>query len=486
MWMHFFRACVSIASCIALCGCQFFDAATYEPRSYELNLGTQNLREQLVLLNVVRASRFEPLNFTTLSKYTASGSVNAGAGYTKNSGVDFALVNRGTSLTSFVTAGASPANVLGATAGGSTSNSFDVVSLDNSEFYNNFLQTLTPGNVNLLVNAGLSREVVFYSVIKAIDVNLTPNGRSLFGGVYPRLRFFNDPTNATWDGIPREDHGASYNQCEFEAKREFDQLADPYAKPRWAPFTTPFWTGRHVADCSYQKARLLIEAALRYGVTTKVIPGNQVAQQAKIDVKKEDNQTFIVFSPAQASNTNTATGAKTPGLGNADQKVILCFDPTIAVYYSQKIKYNPGQICPEEAQKTKSASKTSTTPPTDFETLLTQPLPTHLGKYDESMAPILRSPYGVFQYYGSLLKTKHAPDVTQIAEQKTDSRTLFEVRPDLGGCFVHVSYAGGSYCVPEEEAGNTKEVLTVLIALVNLSTVRNSLPYTSSVIAQPQ
>ncbi len=482
---HFFRVCVSIASCISLFGCQFFDAATYEPRSYELNLGTQNLREQLVLLNVVRASRFEPLNFTTLSKYTASGSVNVGGGLTKNVGVDYELVNKGTSLTSFVTAGATPANVLGITAGGNTSNSFDVVSLDNSEFYNNFLQTLTPENVNLLVNAGLSREVVFYSVIKAIDINLSSDGRNLFGGVYPRLRFFNDPANATWAGIPREDHEASYNQCECEAQREFDRLADPYAKPRWAPFTTPFWTGRHVADCSYQKARLLIEAALRYGVTTKVISRSQGAQQTKIDVKKEDNQTFILLNPAQASSSGSG-GGRTPGLGNADQKVILCFDPTIAVYYNQKVQYDAGQICPEETRKKKSTSKTSTPPPTDFETLLTQPLPTHLGKYDESMVPILRSPYGVFQYYGSLLKSKHAPDVTQIAEQKTGSRTLFEVRPEWPGCFVHVNYAGGSYCVPEENAGNTKEVLTVLIALVNLSTVRNSLPYTSSVIAQPR
>jgi hypothetical protein len=477
---RFFRTCVSIASCISLCGCQFFDKATYEPRSYELNLGTQNLREELVLLNVVRASRFEPLNFTTLSKYTASGSVTAGGSFARNLGVDYALVNRG-SPTSFVTAGATPANVFGATAGGSTSNSFDVVSLDNNDFYNNFLQTLTPENVNLLVNAGLSREVVFYSVIKAIDINLTtPDGKSLFGGVYPRLRFLNDPTNATWDGIPGE---ASYNQCESEAKRDFDWLADPSAKPGWAPFITSFWKGRHITDCSYQKARLLIEAALRYGVTTKVITNSQTPQQTKIDVKKDDKQTVIVVSPPQAPGSNA--GAKTPGLGNANQKVILCFDPTIAAYYNEKIKFNVGQICSEDG-KTKSASKTSTTPQTNIETLLTQPLPTHLGKYDESMVPILRSPYNVFQYYGSLLKTKHVPDVTQVAEQRTGGRTLFEVRPDLAGCFVHVNYAGEGYCVPQDDAGNTKEVLTVLIALVNLSTVRNSLPYTNSVLAQPQ
>jgi hypothetical protein len=63
---------------------------------------------------------------------------------------------------------------------------------------------------------------------------------------------------------------------------------------------------------------------------------------------------------------------------------------------------------------------------------------------------------------------------------------LFDVRDDLSACFVGVTYEGQSYCVPQADAGNTKEVLQILIALVNLSTVRSSLPTTQSVISQPQ
>ena len=101
------------------------------------------------------------------------------------------------------------------------------------------------------------------------------------------------------------------------------------------------------------------------------------------------------------------------------------------------------------------------------------------------MEPILPSAYGVFQFYGELLKTQRRVKISELAARKTGETDLFHVTNDQGGCFVHVNYAGGSYCVPNDDANNTKEVLTLLIALVNLSTTRNSLPYTSSVITNP-
>jgi hypothetical protein len=453
-----------------------------------MNLGTQTLREELILLNVVRASYLEPLNFTTLSKYTASGSVTASGTGSKNLGIDFAIFQpAGKTFNNATTIGSSPANVLGGSVGGSTANSFDVAPLDNSDFYGNFLQTLTPQNVNLLVNAGLSREVVIYSVVKAIDINLTSAGQAKFG--FTRLRFANDPTQATWFGRGGKQE---YDECEQEAQKDFDKLASIGHGGRWAPFESPFWLAPHLTDCSYQKARLLIEAALRFGVTTQAIARAQSGgQSAQIEFKKSEKagQTIVVVSAQGSSSAASASSTKS-GLGAGNVNVIMCFDPAIAAYYGVRLR-NKDQMCPEGTVHTASKPGTSakpakSVPQTDNETLLTQPIPTNLGSYDASMTPILRSPYNVFQYFGSLLKTKRTPIVTQVAEQKTDSRLLFDVRSDWTSCFVRVTYNGDSYCVPHAEAGNTKEVLTVLIALVNMSTVRNSLPVTNSVIANPQ
>ncbi len=466
---RFLAICVGLASSFFLSGCQVLDMATYEPRTYEVNLGTQNLREELILLNVVRASRFEPLNFTALSKYTASGSMGAGASASKNIGVDFALIRGGSASN----AGASPLNTIGATGSTTTGNSFDLSPLDNSDFYQNFLSTLTPQNVNLLVNAGLSREVVFYSVVKAIDVNLTAKGQAR-AGKYTRLRFFNSPSNNAWhhDGATEaENTTESFEHCERLAEVD-------YREHHSAPFYADFWLGKHVTDCSFSKFKLLIRAALKYGVTTHAQAKSQKAQQPT--VLKIDAKTNLITLPSGSGSGSGASSASRAGLGgnSADQNqdVILCFDPTIAAL--NEIHMTTGSICPEGQAKNQKAQKSN-------ETLLTQPLTTHLGEYDESMEPILPSAYGVFQFYGELLKTQRGVEISKLAARKTGARELFRVTDDQAGCFVHVNYAGGSYCVPNNDANNTKEVLTLLIALVNLSTTRSTLPYTSSVITNP-
>ena len=89
---------------------------------------------------MVRASRFEPLNFTALSKYTASGSMGAGASASRNIGIDFSMVKGGTAQN----VGAEPSEYNWRQRVVTTGNSFDLSPLDNSDFYQNFLSTLTP------------------------------------------------------------------------------------------------------------------------------------------------------------------------------------------------------------------------------------------------------------------------------------------------------------------------------------------------------
>jgi len=482
---RFLAVCVGLASSFFLSGCQVLDMATYEPRTYEVNLGTQNLREELILLNVVRASRFEPLNFTALSKYTASGSMGAGASASKNIGIDFALFKGGSP--SGATVGSSPLNTVGGSGSMTTGNSFDLSPLDNSDFYQNFLATLTPQNVNLLVNAGLSREVVFYSVVKAIDVNLTAKGQTQTK--YTRLRFSNLPLNNAWhfDGAAQADTSwGAFERCESEAEAD---SAKKYSYGQWAPFYGSFWLGKHINDCSFSKFKMLIKSALRYGVTTHALQKAQNTQQQQPLALKVDGKTNLIMLPSASGSGSGASSGSKAGLGSGSsdqsQNVILCFDPTIAAQYNIPLK-NPS-VCPEGSGKQQKNKKTQQS----NETLLTQPLTTHLGEYDESMEPILPSAYGVFQFYGELLKmqAQHPQallvQISDLAARKTGETELFHVTNEQAGCFVHVNYAGVRYCVSNGEANNTKEVLTLLIALVNLSTTRSTLPYTSSVITNP-
>lgn len=234
---------------------------------------------------------------------------------------------------------------------------------------------------------------------------------------------------------------------------------------------------------------MLIKSALRYGVTTHALQKAQNTQQQQPFALKVDGKTNLIMLPSASGSGSGASSGSKAGLGSGSsdqsQNVILCFDPTIAAQYNIPLK-NPS-VCPEGSGKQKKNQKTQQS----NETLLTQPLTTHLGEYDESMEPILPSAYGVFQFYGELLKmqAQHPQallvQISDLAARKTGETELFHVTNEQGGCFVHVNYAGVGYCVPNGEANNTKEVLTLLIALVNLSTTRSTLPYTSSVITNP-
>jgi hypothetical protein len=203
-------------------------------------------------------------------------------------------------------------------------------------------------------------------------------------------------------------------------------------------------------DCRYHKFLELLNAALAYGVTTSATP------------REKKTQEVFKVEPSKGNQINIAvTSTASSGTANESEKkdIKVCFDKTIAAKYNNYIRYG----CEDEQpgkQKTKGG------------------LQTELGDYDESMVPVLQSPYGVFQYYGQLLRTNVK---VEIGESKSEDKILFNVSNDLTPCFAHVNY-GGSFCVPEEQASNTKEVLTVLIALVNLSTSRSSLPVTPSVL----
>ena len=121
------RGCLVLAVALSMGGCTLVDSSL-SPRAFDINQGTQNARESGILLNIVRASRSEPLNFVALSRYTGTGSLGVNAGGSQND-----LLRFGTP-TSVATKGifTSAVNV-------NAGNAFDVGTLENRDFYGGFL-----------------------------------------------------------------------------------------------------------------------------------------------------------------------------------------------------------------------------------------------------------------------------------------------------------------------------------------------------------
>ncbi len=243
------------------------------------------------MLNIVRASRFEPMNFVALSKYTASGIVEGGLQVTSNQGLMYDILNKGPIQAGTTATTGVVQNVVIPSAKVNTSGNFDVAPLENQDFYGQFLSPLDIATINLLVNAGISRELVLHSIVKGVRVVRAD------GTIF---EYQNDPANDGWLG--REGP---------EQRRQCEQMRRQGAFG--SPFANTLWTGQHARDCVYQKFLYFLQAALQYGMTTQpqLLP-NPLARSDKSQPKMV-------------------------------QRVVMCFDPAVAQEYGRVV--HPSLAC---------------------------------------------------------------------------------------------------------------------------------------------
>ena len=287
--MRALPALCALFACI-LTACTAVES-TLNDRGTAVNIGSGNLREDSILLNIVRASRFEPMNFMALSKYNASGIVEGNLQVTSNQGLMYDILNKGpvgsgmTATTSVVRGVVTPSAKV------NTSANFDVAPLENQDFYGQFLSPLDIQTINLLVNAGISRELVLHSIVKGVRVVRAD------GTVF---EYQNDPANDGWLG-----------QQGPEQRRQCEQLSQRGAFG--SPFANTLWSGQHARDCVYQKFLYFLRAALEYGMTTQpqLVP-NHLARGDKTQPKMVS-------------------------------RVVMCFDPAVAQEYGRIV--HPSLAC---------------------------------------------------------------------------------------------------------------------------------------------
>jgi hypothetical protein len=414
-------------------GCAAVDA-TLSPRGHNVNLVAGNLRDNNVLVNIVRASHDEPLDFITIAKYTATGSL----GLTSN------LLTR----VFPGPVGTVGPNNLAAMAG----NTIDLGTLENNGFYSQFMSPVPVGIVHLLLHSGLSRPIVFHALLDAIKINL-PNGDS--------FRFENDPNNDKWTYAGGAVEERSH-ECEDRSKPKpgiGSAFNSPFAWSVWKNgVREDLWRGAHKNGCNYQKFLYWLRVAFSYGVTTEEVSVPNPA--AKMDKSPVSNS---------VTNTNTSQLATIP-------PARVCFDPALGRKSISEYPL-PSLLC---GPKTKPSGGQ---------------FPVAGGTAIKAFVPEFRSPYAVFGYFGHLI----AYDTVDRVKLDAGLREAGFDIPSLHWrdgpriltvdgtppCFARINYEGRDYCVPSENANNTKEIFTLLNALVALSILQTALPVTQSVIVQP-
>jgi len=234
------RMILLVVISVWLAGCAIVDDAL-SPRTYSINEGADSLLNNTILLNILRASGSEPLNFVAIAKYTAAGQLglNAQAGQ-----FTYAVqaIHPGSQY--------GPNNI-----SGQVSNSFDLNVLETKDFYTGLLHSMDASQTGAWFSQGLTRELVFYVLMASIRTT------AVDGSVY---EYRNDPADDDW------------HQYSLQEKPQHESpMCIPELDSR-APHTTQFdyldiWYGLHADDCRFQKFRFLVDLAVKYGLRTETV-----------------------------------------------------------------------------------------------------------------------------------------------------------------------------------------------------------------------
>jgi hypothetical protein len=163
-----FRSWVlAIFASAALLGCSVVDQ--YSGRAIVYNLEAEQAQDQALLLNIIRASLFRPMQFTTVSSITGVANASAGAQYTLPTNVPFRPSAQGaTGIAAFPALPTWQFN--GSMSGGPA---FTVPVLDTQEFYEGILRAI-PGQLwDLYIQANYPAALLFNLFVEKVVMKRT-------------------------------------------------------------------------------------------------------------------------------------------------------------------------------------------------------------------------------------------------------------------------------------------------------------------------
>ena len=297
------RLSLGLVAAFLVTGCEVLDPSL-SPRTYSVNRSSDAVLNNAVLLNIVRAGYSEPLNFIAIAKYTAGDQLTAMAAAGP---LNFAALS------------IHPSRAFGpASLSGQVSNSFDLNTLDNQQFYQGMLQPLDPIALELWFRQGLPRALVYYLLLDSIRISASD-------GVYA---YKNNPTDDQWRDVITGDVEPTSVKCQ-------PQLTGHGYQTNY-DVDASLWHGVHGEDCRFQKFRYLVSLAVKYGIRLETItlPNSQTGPG---QAPKAEPTSIATPNAVKATTPNGAV-APAPNMGAAPPgsappapktKTQICYDPAI-------------------------------------------------------------------------------------------------------------------------------------------------------------
>jgi len=228
---------------LALSGC--IAVGNIDRRAITVDQEVGSSQNQFVLLNLVRAAREEPVYFIAFNQLGASGTTDFKAGAPQ--------FYAGPHLPA--------ADEIATFTGGSTyldnqtNTNFQMSLLGSKDFYSGLMAPLGLRDVDLLLNQGYSRELIFYLVIAKAKITIVQKDGT--PSAFPPQVIYNDPSDPqgfqSFQYYIKEamEHGLTTETYQApDASADASDSTDSSAKPKKPSLTTQ-------ADLCYDKALAL-------------------------------------------------------------------------------------------------------------------------------------------------------------------------------------------------------------------------------------
>lgn len=423
---HVLGKAAMLLACLSVTACAFTDS-TVDGRYDTINRSTDAARNQAILLNIVRASRAEPLNFVAFSKI--GGTTSAGMGIGLPSfivGPDRAPNQKQTSFGNSTLNGSVSAN-----------SNFDIAILENRDFYSALLTPVDDVTLNFFERQGYPRELLFW--LFADSVRVTQGAKT--------VEFRNEPSEEKscetlgphrWCFVNYVD-AAIDTGFRVETRVVERQQTGSDGRSRSVPKTE----GRSCFDpVLADRAKREVEQGLRQRRPRTVAQGlNPIC--GKTPWPKTD---------AGDGGRRKASGGAPDGM--ASNRLIVQSSPPQERLPA--LRSLPGESGPRTYPGAQQVFEIST-----------------------------RSTYGIYQYLGRILSEGAMSRVRLDEHGKEDAQVLTIIEGGSVPCFTEVEDFGKHYCVPAEGAENTKRIISLLAQLLALKTPQSDLPFTPTVRLTP-
>ena len=440
----------ALLSLLALAACTAVDY--FGPRAITYNQQAEDIKESLLMLNVMRAAYREPLQFTDFTQVTGQTSMSGTAAFSLP--FDPAPATYGHS------------NVASPSATISGNQAFSVANLDTQEFYEGILSPIPITSIDYYLEQGFPKALLLSLVIGRIDIALNANTPIAFYNNYYGDHFskFEQSVDALTElGLSSEvvktitNIGPPIPAGDIASLRALAPLAEGAALKRFTTTSDPDLTPSEKEDLA------------RRGVT-EYFRLQQTTQESRFCVDPD------LWNLPTASATLSALGVLAPGdtitgtpQGSADGADEAAAErcgasPYVRMKAAERRGY--GQPANRFPVLVRTAAGTS-------ETMTLQ------------VNFTIRSVEGIIYYLGELARGELDIGVSQrLATPEIGTglgaARLFLVREDCTGIAgeIGTTYDGTRYCVSIDPSGvdRSSEVMEIVLQLLALNTSAKTLP----------